>query len=75
MSEISEYRQQLAATVKANVRDEFGPSLLKFFSESVAIAIVDAHVLRVVAAQESEITAEKIRTLRNDSRSVVLFDL
>lgn len=73
---ISDYRLRLAAQVKENLRQEFGLAApLSLFSQKVVEALVDAHVLRIFASRETEITAEKIRTLRDDARAVVLFDL
>ena len=73
--EISAERRRLADHVKRSVRLEFGLNPLSLFSERVVEALIDAHVLRVVATWESPITPEKIQELRTDARAVVMFNL
>lgn len=71
-------RRRLADQVRTNIRADFGTqSLLRMFSDSIARAIIDGYVLRLLNDWDAKIpvTREMITELRCDAAAVILLDL
>lgn len=77
-TDVTANRRRLANQVRDNIEADFGKMpLLRMFSDVTARAIIDGYVLRLLASRDesTEITLDRIETLRLDASSVILFQL